>query len=47
MKVMRNERRQAWHALSRQDKHERLESMRERQQSQVELEMLRLRSHIR
>ncbi len=46
MKVMKNERRQAWRALSSQDKHVRLSAVRERQQRQVEFEMLRL-SHVR
>jgi len=41
------ERRRAWHALSRQDKQERLHSMRRRQQGQVEFEMLRLHHAIR
>ncbi|GAA1794634.1 hypothetical protein GCM10009795_045230 [Nocardioides hankookensis] len=47
MKVMKNERRQAWRALSSEDKHVRLQAMRERQQSQVQFEMLRLHSHAR
>ena len=42
MKVMRNEHRQAGRAASSQDKQQRLQAMRERQQRQVEFEMLRL-----
>ncbi len=41
------ERRSTWRSLSQQDKQERLESMRRRQQSQVQFEILRLRNHIR
>ena len=36
------QRRAAWHALSREDKQQRLESMRRRQQAQVQVELLRL-----
>ena len=42
VKVMRNEHRQAWRVASSQDKQQRLRTMRERQQRQVEFEMLRL-----
>ncbi|GAA4698405.1 hypothetical protein [Nocardioides conyzicola] len=42
MKVMKNEHRQSWRAASSQDKQQRLQAMRERQQRQVEFEMLRL-----
>jgi len=47
MKTLRNERRQAWQAMSSTDKHQRLQAMRQRQQRQVEFEMLRLASHVR
>jgi hypothetical protein len=40
------ERRTTWRSLSHQDKQERLETLRRRQQSQVQYEMLRLH-HIR
>ncbi|WP_395658483.1 hypothetical protein [Nocardioides sp.] len=38
------QRRNAWRELSRQDKQQRLESMRSRHQRQVEFEMLRLQA---
>jgi hypothetical protein len=41
------ERRQVWHSLSKQDKQQRLQSMRHRQQRQVEFELLRLHAHLR
>ena len=44
MKTMQNERRQAWRSMSSQDKHQRLQAMRQQQQRQVEFEMLRLQS---
>ena len=44
MKTTSIERRHAWHALSKQDKQERLQSMRRRHQSQVEFEILRLQN---
>jgi hypothetical protein len=47
MRTNIHERRTTWRSLSRQDKQERLESMRRRQQSQVQIEMLRLHHHIR
>ena len=47
MNALKNERRQAWRAMSSTDKHQRLQAMRERQQRQVEFEMLRLHSHTR
>jgi len=47
MKTLHNERRLAWRTMSSQDKHQRLEAMREQQQRQVEFEMLRLRSSVR
>jgi hypothetical protein len=47
MKTLQNERRQAWRSMSSTDKHQRLEAMRQRQQRQVEFEMLRLQSHAR
>ncbi|MDF1605645.1 hypothetical protein [Nocardioides sp. YIM 152315] len=40
-------RRQAWRAMSTQDKHQRLLAMRQQQQRQVEFEMLRLQMHVR
>ena len=47
MSTKTQERRTTWRSLSAQDKQERLDSMRRRQQSQVQFEMLRLRNHIR
>ena len=47
MKTIQRERRQAWRSLSSQDKHERLRSMRQQQQRQVQFEMLRLQNHVR
>jgi hypothetical protein len=41
------ERRTTWRSLSQQDKQERLDSMRRRQLSEVQFEMLRLHHHIR
>jgi hypothetical protein len=46
MKTTTLERRSLWRSLPQQDKQQRLESMRRRQQEQVEFEMLRLH-HIR
>lgn len=46
MRTMPSERRQAWRSLSSQDKHQRLQAMRQQQQHQVEFEMLRLQSHV-
>lgn len=40
-------RRESWRTMSAQDKHQRLQSMRQRQQRQVEFEMLRLSLHTR
>jgi hypothetical protein len=42
MKTTPAERRNQWQALSRQDKQQRLQSMRTRHQRQVEFEILRL-----
>ena len=47
MKTLPRERRQAWRSLSSQDKHQRLQAMRQQQQRQVQFEMLRLQSHVR
>jgi predicted Fe-S protein YdhL (DUF1289 family) len=47
VKTPQNERRQAWRSMSSTDKHQRLQAMRQRQQRQVEFEMLRLASHSR
>jgi hypothetical protein len=47
MNAQRADRRTAWHRLSRQDKHQRLQDLRRRQQRQVEFEMLRLQHHVR
>ncbi|HEY0949497.1 hypothetical protein [Nocardioides sp.] len=47
MKSLSVERREAWRSLSRQDKQRRLQELRRRHQSQVELEMLRLRHETR
>jgi hypothetical protein len=47
MKSIAIERRQSWHQLSRQDKQKRLEDLRRRHQSQVEMEILRLQHHLR
>lgn len=47
MKSMLAERREVWRSLTHQDKQERLEDLRRRHQSQVELEMLRLRHQTR
>jgi hypothetical protein len=47
---MRNqmiERRQAWRALSSQDKQERLQAVRQQQQRQIQFEMLRMSAHAR
>jgi hypothetical protein len=41
------QRRQQWRSLSSQDKHQRLQAMRQQQQRQVQFEMLRLQSHTR
>ena len=41
------ERRQAWRAMSSQDKHQRLQAMRQQQQRQIQFEMMRLQSHLR
>ncbi|MEP9362027.1 hypothetical protein ABLE68_03605 [Nocardioides sp. CN2-186] len=46
MKTTMLERRNAWRSLSTQDKQERLQTIRRRQQRQVEFEILRL-SHLR
>jgi hypothetical protein len=40
-------RRQMWRSMSTQDKHQRLQAMRQQQQRQVQFEMLRLQSHLR
>jgi hypothetical protein len=47
MSTTHQQRRQQWRAMSNQDKHQRLRSMRQQQQRQVEFEMLRLQSHLR
>jgi hypothetical protein len=47
MKTTLIERRSAWRSLSRQDKQQRLQTMRRQHQEHVELEMLRLRHHVR
>ncbi len=47
MKTQLLERRRAWRSMSHQDKHERLQDMRRRQQSEVAFEMLRLHVHTR
>jgi len=41
------QRRRQWRSMTMQDKHERLQSMRQQQQRQVEFEMLRLTAHAR
>ncbi len=46
MKTTMLERRNAWRSLSQQDKQQRLQTIRRRQQRQVEFEILRL-SHLR
>lgn len=46
MKTTMLERRNAWRSLSAQDKQQRLQTIRRRQQRQVEFEILRL-SHLR
>ena len=40
-------RRETWRTMTHQDKHQLLQQMRQRQQRQVELEMLRLPLHTR
>jgi len=47
MKTLQNERRQTWRSLSSQDKHDRLQAMRQQQHRQVQFEMLRLQNHLR
>jgi len=47
MSAIQKQRRQQWRATSSQDKHQRLQAMRQQQQRQVEFEMLRLQSHMR
>jgi hypothetical protein len=47
MKTLHDDRRQAWRSLSSQDKHQRLQAMRQQQQLQVQFEMLRLQSQVR
>jgi len=47
MSTIQKHRRQQWRAMSSQDKHQRLQAMRQQQQRQVEFEMLRLQSHVR
>jgi len=47
MSTIHKQRRQQWRTMSSQDKHQRLQAMRERQQRQVEFEMLRLYPHAR
>jgi hypothetical protein len=46
MKSTQSQRRQAWRSMSSQDKHQRLQTLRQQQQRQVEFEMLRLRSFV-
>ncbi len=41
------ERRHSWRSLSHQDKQQRLQELRRRHQSQVEMEILRLQQHLR
>ena len=41
------ERRRTWRSLSTRDKHERLQDLRRRHQSHVELEILRLSQQVR
>lgn len=45
MKSTMIERRNAWRALSHQDKQQRLDTLRRRHQRQVEFEILRLQQH--
>jgi len=47
MKSLLVERREVWRSLSHQDKQRRLQDLRRRHQSQVELEILRLRHQTR
>ncbi|QWF23393.1 hypothetical protein KM427_06625 [Nocardioides sp. LMS-CY] len=47
MSTLQLNRRQAWRTMSIQDKHQRLQALRQRQQRQVEFEMLRLQAHVR
>ena len=47
VQTIRNERRQTWRSLSNQDKHQRLQAMRQQQHRQVQFEMLRLQNHVR
>jgi len=47
MNTTQNGRRQLWRTLSNQDKHQRLQAMRQQQQRQVQFEMLRLQNHVR
>jgi hypothetical protein len=47
MNALHTQRRQRWNTLSPQDKQQRLEELRRRHQRHVELEMLRLRLHLR
>jgi hypothetical protein len=47
MRTALMERRSSWRAMATQDKHQRLQAMRQRQQHQVEFEMLRLQAHVR
>jgi hypothetical protein len=47
MRTSQTERRQTWRAMSSQDKHRRLQAMRQQQQRQVQFEMLRLTTQIR
>jgi hypothetical protein len=47
MKTTLVERRSQWQSLSRQDKQQRLQSMRTRHQRQVEFEILRLQQSAR
>ncbi|GAA4737067.1 hypothetical protein GCM10023350_21270 [Nocardioides endophyticus] len=47
MSTIHMQRRQQWRAMSNEDKHQRLQAMRQQQQRQVEFEMLRLQTHVR
>jgi hypothetical protein len=47
MKTAQLGRRQSWRTLPIEDRHQRLQAMRQRQQRQVEFEMLRLQAQVR
>jgi hypothetical protein len=47
VRTIQIQRHQAWRAMSHVDKHQRLQAMRDRQQRQVQFEMLRLQNQVR